>query len=87
MLWDLLLPAAVIALGVGPFLLAYFKRRLVGLALPAAFLLLVALMADDEPAGYDMPGFGRRLLLVAGLVAMIAWTGGIVAGAIRLRAG
>jgi len=71
-LCGLLLPAAVIALCVGPFLLAYFKRRLVGLALPAAFLLLVALMADDETASYDMPGFGTRLLLVAGLVAVIA---------------
>jgi hypothetical protein len=85
MLWNLLLPAAVIALAVGPFLLASFKRPFLGLALPAAFLLLVSLAADDESPEYDMPGFGAKLLVVAGLVAAIAWMGGVIAGAIRSR--
>jgi hypothetical protein len=82
---DLLLPIAVMAIGLGPFLLAYFKHPLLGLALPAGFLLLVALTADDEPPGYDMPGFGAKLSLIAGLVAVSAWLGGVVASTIRSR--
>ena len=80
MFWDAFLPATLLAIGVGPFLLAYIGRALIGLALPAGYLLLIALIADDESPNSDMPGFGTTLLLVGFLIAAVAWIGGLVGG-------
>jgi hypothetical protein len=85
MLWDVFPVATLVAVGVGPFALAYLGHAVVGFVLPAGYLLFIALIADEQPPGYDMPGFGTKLLLVGGLIAGAAWTGGLIGGRIRAR--
>jgi hypothetical protein len=83
MLWDVFPVATLLAILIGPFLLGYLGHPLLGLVLPASYLLLIVLLADEESPNYDMPGFGTTLLLVGCFIAAVAWTGGVVAGLIH----
>jgi hypothetical protein len=85
MLWGLFPVATLLAIGVGPFVLAYLGRALLGLALPIGYLLFIALIADDESPNYDMPGFGTKLLLVGCLIAATSWVGGFIGAQVRAR--
>jgi len=84
-MWALFPLFTLAAIAVGPFLLAYVGRPLLGVALPAAFLLLIVLLAPDEPPDYDMPGFGTKLLITGGLIAAVSVIGGVGGGVSRSR--
>ena len=85
MVWALFTVYMLAAIAIGPFLLAYFGRPLLGVALPAGYLLLIVLLTPDEPPNYDMQGFGTKLLILGTLIAATAWIGGVVGGLIRSR--
>jgi len=84
-MWALFPLFALAAVVVGPFLLAYFGRPVLGVALPAAFLLLLVLLTPEEPPEYDMPGFGTKLLITGGLIAAVSVIGGVGGGVFRSR--
>jgi hypothetical protein len=79
-----LLVAHLIAIVIGPFALAYLRRPLLGLALPAGYLLLWVL-SYDEPPEYDMRGIGTYMLILGALIAAIAWAGGFIGAQVHAR--
>ena len=69
-------PALLIVVGP-PFLAGSVGRVVLGLVWPAMFAVLAITATANEPANYDMPGFGLWLFsLCAGLAFL-----GLLAGA------